>query len=332
MCPSESKNGDAKHSCSHEHDHEHSHDHSHSRRSSSHFGHSHHHHHGHGSLGNIGFAFALNLIFSLVELVGGLAIGSMAIVAGAIHDLGDAVSLGSAWILERLAKRGRDQNFHFGYKRFSLLSALIAGVVISTGSIMVVIEAAQRFVAPDSPPGKAVVAFACLGLAVNGLAAWRLSRGLTQNERMMTWHSLDDLFSWSIVLIGGIAIAVWDIAWLDPLLAMGLAIFVLYNVLRHLKETAYLFLQGRPENFDEEEFRRETLAIEGVEHIDHLSIWSLDGESSVLSARLHLHGLRDPLEIERVKVAVRAIAARHKAKATLETCMAESVDHGEESG
>lgn len=292
-------------------------------------GHHHHHDHAHHVIGNIRLAFALNLAFSVIELVGGLWIGSVAITADAVHDFGDSISLGIAWALERFAGRSRDNRFNFGYRRFSLLSALISGLIISTGSIIIIFEALKRFQSPNPPSGVAVMAFAVLGLAVNGFAAWRLSRGSTENEKMLTWHLFEDMMGWAIVLVGGFVMALTDIAWIDPALAVGLSIFILYNVLNRLKDTAYLFLQGRPASFDEKKFLADALAVPGVEHVDHLAVWSLDGQTSILSARLHLHSVRDPLAIETVKAGVRLAATSQGAKATLETCLAAQVPHEE---
>lgn len=310
------KSMSTSHSSSHSARHDHGH-------------HSHHgHHHGHDHHGgHIGFAFLLNFSFGLIELIGGAMVGSMAIVAGAIHDLGDSVSLGLAWGLERFANRRKDSRFNFGYRRFSLLSALFSGVVISASSGVIIYESIHRFKEPESPSGSAIVVLAFLGLFINGLAAWKLSLGSTQNERILTWHSIEDMLSWVIVLAGGALIAIFETKWLDPLLAIGLAFFVLFNVLRHLKNTAYLFLQGRPADFDETVFLSEALAVPGLEKIDRLAVWSLDGQSSILSARLHLHAVRDPNEIERVKDQVRQIAAAHHAEATLETCLLDGDHH-----
>ena len=290
-------------------------------------GHSHGHSghgHSHGSAASgIRTAFFLNFVFSIVELVGGIWVGSLAIVADAIHDFGDSVSLAAAWGLERYANKSKDRRFNFGYRRFSLLSALISGAVITMGSGIIISESIRRFSEPRLPDGVPMAALAVLGLVINGIAALKLSRGKTQNEKVLTWHMLEDVFGWGVVLIGAIAIELTGITWIDPLLAIFMALFVLFNVLRHLKDTAYLFLQGRPENFDEKLFLTETLAIKGVERVDHLAVWSLDGETSVLSARLHLHSVRDPLAIESVKITVREAAARQGAQATLETCLAE---------
>jgi cobalt-zinc-cadmium efflux system protein len=165
-------------------------------------------------------------------------------------------------------------------------------------------------------------------LGINAVAALRLSRGSTQNEKVLTWHLIEDVLGWAAVLIGAILIRFTGASWIDPLLAIGVSLFVSYNVFRYLKNTLYLFLQGRPDSFLENEFTAEVLQILGIEHIDHLAVWSLDGERSILSARLHLHSVREPLEIEEIKSKVRAIAARHGAiQTTLETCLSNDVIH-----
>jgi cobalt-zinc-cadmium efflux system protein len=311
-------------------EHNHHSSHPNSNPTPTHHGHHGGHGHHHSAIGNIGFAFLLNFVFSIIEIAGGLWIGSLAIVADAVHDFGDSISLGIAWLLERYANRTKDQRFNFGYKRFSLLSALISGVVISAGSAIIVVESIRRFHAAHAPAGLPMIGLALVGLAVNGIAAFRLSKGHTQNEKVLTWHLIEDVIGWGLVLLGAIAITLTGLAWIDPILAIGLSIFVFYNVIRHLKDTAYLFLQGRPENFNEPLFIKETLAVAGVEKVDALAVWSLDGDSSVLSARLHLHSVRDPLEIERVKKEVRVIASRQSAIATLETCMAEHSSHDDD--
>jgi cobalt-zinc-cadmium efflux system protein len=319
------------HDCSHEQHHSHSDDHARGHKHRQAHGHGHRHHHHHHDSGraskNILFVFFLNLSFSLIELIGGLMIGSMAIIADAVHDLGDSISLGGAWFLERFANKAKDRKFNFGYRRFSLLSALFAGVVISAGSIVIIIESVRRFGEASAPAGLPMIGLAVLGLAVNGFAAWRLSRGATQNEKVLTWHMIEDVMGWAVVLVGAILIMLTGYAWIDPALAIGLSLFVLFNVSRHLKETAYLFLQGRPENFDEHSFIEAASSLPGVEKIDHLAVWSLDGETSILSARLHLHAVREPAEIESVKASVRRLAALQGAQATLETCLDEAVPH-----
>lgn len=297
-----------------DHPHEHSHDH-------------HHSHHHVRSQKNIRLAFFLNLFFSVIELVGGIAFGSLAITANAVHDFGDALSLGAAWILEKFANRKSDGNFHFGYRRFSLLSALISGSVITTGSILILVKAFSEIGDNRSPNSAAMIGFAVLGLAINGLAARKLMHGETQNEKVLSWHFVEDLLGWLAVLLGAVAVKLTGAGWIDPLLAILLSLFIAWNVIRRLKETIYLFLQGRPHNFSEERFVSEALLVPGVEKVDHLAVWSLDGEASVLSARLHVHQVSDPEKIEALKTAVRAAALKQNARATLETCLASTAHH-----
>lgn len=316
------------HTHNHKHDHEHDRDHAdgheHKHGGSSH---SHHGHHHHGAVANIRLAFFLNLFFSIFEIVGGLWVGSLAIVADAIHDFGDSISLGVAWFLEGYANKRRDDRFNFGYRRFSLLSALISGIVITAGSAVILTEAVRRFSEPRVPSGLPMMCFAVFGIAVNGWAAWRISHGSTQNEKMLTWHLIEDLAGWGVVLLGGALIYFTGWAWVDPVMAVGLSIFVSFNVIKHLKETAFLFMQGRPGNFDEARFLKEAEKAPGVEMIDQLAVWSLDGETSVLSARLHLHACSDPIQIESAKDWVRKAAEKQKAKATLETCLHAGASH-----
>jgi cobalt-zinc-cadmium efflux system protein len=292
-------------------------------------GHHHHgHHHGHSSIENIRFAFFLNFTFSIIELVGGFYVGSMAIVADAIHDFGDSISLGAAWFLERYSTRARDSRFNFGYRRFSLLAALISGLVITAGAAVIVFESVRRLGEPVTPATGPMIALAVVGFVVNGIAALRLSRGESQNEKVLTWHLIEDVMGWATILVGALVIRWTGAAWIDPLMAIGVSVFVSFNVFRYLKNTLYLFLQGRPDSFLEEEFTSEVLEILGVERVDHLAVWSLDGERSILSARIHLHSVREPIEIENIKSQVRVIAARHGVvQATLETCLSNDVMH-----
>src|SRR5512137_1888967 len=104
-------------------------------------GHDHHHNHHHSDLGNIRLAFFLNLVFTVLEIIGGLWTNSLAILADAIHDLGDSFALGSAWFLERLSMRKGDTLYSYGYRRFSLLGALISAALIVAGSAFVLYHA-----------------------------------------------------------------------------------------------------------------------------------------------------------------------------------------------
>lgn len=257
-------------------------------------GHAHSHaHHGHGpgcedhnpnrSREAILWGFALNLGFACIEFVGGWWSGSLAILADAVHDLGDAASLAGALGLEAYAARRRDRTYSFGYRRFSLLSALLSGLIILGGSVLILRESIPRIQNPGEPHGVAMMWLSVVGLAVNGFAALKLSHGGTRNAQILSWHFWEDTLGWAATLLGGFAIHFLGWKSADPWLATGLALFISFNVFRHLSETVRLFLQGAPKSFDAKAFIAEACALPEVTAIHDLHAWSLDGERHVVS-------------------------------------------------
>lgn len=234
------------HEC-HEHHHEHAHEHKHGDH------HGHHHalgHHHHSATGNIKVAFWLNISFALFELVGGFFTSSIAILSDALHDFGDALSLGVAWYLQKLSERGRDARFSYGYKRFSLLGALFISVVLIVGSIFVLTAAAKRLIEPGEPKAGWMLVIAIVGLVVNGVAALRVSKGHSFNERAVMLHLLEDVLGWAAVLIVSVVMVFVHLPILDPILSIAISCWVLFNVVRTLIGTFKVFLQGVPTDID----------------------------------------------------------------------------------
>ena len=153
----------------------------------------HDHHHHHGSETNIKAAFFLNLAFTIFELIGGLYVNSVAILSDALHDMGDSLSLGLSWYLEKKSKQTGNKKYTFGYQRFSLLGALINSVVLIIGSGFVIYEALQRMAAPEPTDAKGMLFFAIIGVVVNGWAAFKLGKGSSLNEKVLQWHLLEDV-------------------------------------------------------------------------------------------------------------------------------------------
>ncbi len=268
-----------------------------------------HHHHFHStpdsSSRNIGFAFWLNLSFALIELVGGLLTNSLAVLSDALHDFGDALSLGIGWFLQRKSSQGPSETFSYGLRRLSLLSAIVSGFVISGGAIYIVFEAISSFNEPREPHGLGMMGLAVFGVAVNGLAAWRLGQGHTQNEKVLRWHLLEDVLGWVAVLIGSLFIWLFQWNFLDPLLALGISAFVLYNVVRHLYDTVGLFLQANPNPDGLRAFRAQVDSIDTVVELHDVHFWSLDGVRHILS----LHAvIKDMTLAESVKEQIRNLS------------------------
>ncbi len=251
--------------------------------------HNHDHNHNYNqSSSRIAWAFFLNVSFTIIEFIGGWLTNSTAIMADAVHDLGDSLSIGLAWLLGKLSSKQSTPEFSYGYHRFSLLGALLNSVVLVAGSIWVLSEAIPKLFNPEMPVVEGMLGLAVLGVVVNGFAAIKLSQGKTLNERVLNWHLLEDVLGWVAVLIVSIVLMFIDWPILDPLLSIAFTLFILFNVARNLKATIRLFLQASPEKTLSEEIKRSLLEIEMIKNAHHLHLWSLDGEHHVLTVHLVL--------------------------------------------
>jgi cobalt-zinc-cadmium efflux system protein len=254
-----------------------------------------HHHHHHRtpdeSAKNIGFAFWVNLIFAGFELAGGWYTQSLAVTSDALHDFGDALSLGVGYFLQIKSSQGPSENFSYGLRRLSLLSAFITGLVISVGAVYIAAESLMSFGEVRSPHGQGMMVLALIGISVNALAAWRMSLGHTQNEKVLRWHLIEDVLGWIAVLIGSFFIWWLHWNWMDPLLAMGISTFILYNVLRNLAATVTLFLQGNPNPEGLRAFRTQVESLGNLIEVHDVHFWSLDGVRHVLSLHAVLKDL-----------------------------------------
>jgi len=244
------------------------------------------HDHSHDSTGDLRLAFFLNLSFTIIEIAGGIWTNSLAILSDAIHDLGDSLSLGMAWYLESYARKDKDKKYSYGYRRYSLLSALINTVVLIVGSIFILSRAVARLFNPEPVNAKGMILFAVLGIIVNGLAMLRVRGGKSLNAQVVAWHLIEDVLGWVAVLIMSIVLLFTDLYILDPIFSILITGFVLYNVIKNLRKTLALFLQAVPENMDLEMIENRLLAIDNVCSSHHTHIWSMDGEHHVLTTHL----------------------------------------------
>ena len=244
------------------------------------------HNHTHQTSHNLRIAFFLNLGFTLAEIVGGLYTNSVAILSDAVHDLGDSISLGMAWYLENLARKEGDERFSYGYRRFSLLGALLTTSVLLVGSIFILIESLPRLMSPEPANARGMAIFAVVGIAVNGLAVLRLRRAETLNARAVAWHLFEDVLGWIAVLIVSIILLFRPIYILDAILSIVITVYIAWNVISNLRKTLALFLQGVPENIDIDEIDQRLRSIPDVESTHHTHVWSLDGEQHVLTTHI----------------------------------------------
>ncbi|MEW5828824.1 MAG: cation diffusion facilitator family transporter [Chloroflexota bacterium] len=261
----------------------------------------HSHTHTHDQTGDIRAAFFLNLGFTVFEILGGLYTNSLAILSDAVHDLGDSLSLGMAWFLEKHSHRESDQRYSYGYRRFSLLAALVNTIILVVGSLYVLSEAVPRLLAPQHSDAGGMAVLALVGIAVNGAAVLRVRRGQSLNSQVIAWHLLEDALGWLAVLIVSLTLLVADIHVLDPILSILISLYVLYNVVRNLRQTLSLFLQAVPDTIVLPEVEHALASIPGVLSLHHTHVWSLDGEHHVLTAHLVVDENADKERLIRIK-------------------------------
>lgn len=260
-----------------------------------------HDHHDHDESGTIGVAFFLNFSFALIEVAGGLLTNSVAILSDALHDVGDSLALALAWYLQKVSGRGRDRRFTYGYRRFSLLGALINSVILIGGSMVILAMAISRLIAPQPTIALGMLALAVLGIVVNGAAVLRLKKGHSQNAKVVALHLLEDVLGWGAVLVGALVIHFTGWYWIDPLLSLGIAVYILINAYRNLRTATKILLQGIPEGLDLAAIEAKLSAVAGVVSFHDLHLWSLDGERTILTVHLVLDAPATPEASCRVK-------------------------------
>ena len=263
--------------------------------------HHHSHDHHHKATENIAAAFFLNLGFTILEIIGGFYVNSIAILSDAVHDLGDSFSLGISWYLQKKSGQHANEKYTFGYKRFSLLGALINSIILIAGSAYVIYQAIQRLIEPEASDAKGMLLFAIFGIVVNGYAAYKLGKGKSMNEKVLSWHLIEDVLGWASILIVSIVMLFWDTRILDPILSLAISAFILFNVFRRLKQTLYVFLQGAPHEIDLPGLKDKILTIPKVKSLHHTHLWSLDEELQVFTIHIVVEHLSDIAELIQIK-------------------------------
>ena len=245
--------------------------------------HSHGHDHVHDSGKNIAVAFFLNFSFTIIEAVGGLLTNSIAILSDAVHDFGDCISLGLAWYFDKVAKKKPSARYTYGYKRFSLLGALINCIVLFAGSAWVIYESVTRLFDPQEVAVTGMFWLSVGGIIVNGAAVLKTRSGKGVNERVVSLHLLEDVLGWVAVFIVSIVMMFVNLPILDPILSLGISVFIIINVVKNLNTTMKVILQGIPDNYDPKEFVGDLLQLDNLVEVHDLHVWSLDSEYNIAS-------------------------------------------------
>jgi len=267
----------------------------------------HTHNHSHSEESNIGLAFFLNTSFTVIELIGGLLTNSIAILSDAVHDLGDSISLALAWYFQKLSKKGSTKQYSYGYKRFSLLGAIINSIVLVAGSIYILSEAIPRLFSPQETNAKGMFLLAIFGIIVNGIGVLRTRKAKSINERVVSLHLLEDVLGWAAVLVGSAVMYFTGWTIIDPILSLLIACFVLSNIYKNIKQVLPILLQGTPVEIEQEHIIEKLKGIEDIANIHDLHIWSLDEEYTVLTVHIILNETQPMEKLAELKRKVRSV-------------------------
>lgn len=241
-------------------------------------------------------AFILNLFFAIFEFIGGILTNSVAIVSDAVHDLGDCISLGLSYFLEKISLKKPDNKYTFGYVRYSVLGSLITTVILISGSILVIYKAIERLLSPVVVNYNGMIIFAIIGFIVNLMAAYLTKDGHSLNEKSVNLHMLEDVLGWLIVLIGAVFMRIFDLSILDPILSIGVALFILINAFKNFKKVLDLFVEKTPKDVEISAIKKELLKLEGILDVHHIHVWSMDGFTNY--ATMHIVSDENQVDIK----------------------------------
>lgn len=252
-------------------------------------------------------AFFLNLSFSVIELIFGMLFRSSAVLADALHDFGDALAIGLSALLEHQSNKPANPQFTLGYKRLSLLGALITSAILISGSAFILIENTSKLFDPQPVNQDGMLVLGLIAIAINFLAARVVKKGQTVNESILSLHFLEDILGWMAVILVSIILQFTDWYFLDPLLSLLIAGFILSKALPKAYASLLIFLEASPKEVNLDLLQAEILSLEDVEAIHQLQVWTLDGLSH--QATLHLQLVANS-QASLAKEAIRQIFAQ----------------------
>ena len=219
-------------------------------------------------------AFFLNLSFAIVEFIAGGIFVSSAVLADSVHDLGDALAIGLSAFLETISNREEDSRYTLGYKRFSLLGALVTAVILMTGSGMVILENVSKLFHPQPVNDEGLLWLGIIAISVNLLASLVIRKGQTKNESILSLHFLEDTLGWLAVILMAIVLRFTDWYILDPLLSLAISFFILSKAIPRFWSTLKIFLDAVPEGVD---IKNDLEQLDNVASINQLNLWTMDG-------------------------------------------------------
>ena len=266
---------------------------------------------------NMTIAFLLNFSFAIIEFIFGLLFHSSAVLADAVHDTGDALAIGLSTLFEKVSTKKEDREYTLGYKRYSLLGALLTSVILLVGSILVIVENVPKLFAPEKVNYDGMLVLGIVAIVVNTAASRVVSHGHSHNESILSLHFLEDILGWVAVIVVSLILRFTDWYFLDPLLSLVIAGFILSQALPKFWENIQIFLDHVPSDVDLGQLYQEVAALENVRAITQLNVWTTDGLEKF--AMLHIC-LENPNLLAETQASLRQkLLAYGIAKVTIQT-------------
>lgn len=236
----------------------------------------------------LGLSILLNVVITATQAIGGLISGSLALLSDALHNFSDVISLLISYIANRYAKKEASQERTFGYKRAEIIAAFINAATLIILASFLIYESIVRFINPEIIQADWVIALAILGILVNGLSVVLLHGSAQQNMNLKSayLHLLSDMSASVAVLIGGIAMYFYQWFWLDSLLTLGIAAYLLVMGYQLLKESFNILMLFTPESVDLIKLRAAMNVDTRIQNIHHLHVWQVNEHENHLEAHI----------------------------------------------
>ena len=274
--------------------------------------HAHHHHHHPGAAAGdkrVLWAVAVNLLLTLAQIIGGTIAGSLSLIADALHNFSDAISIGIAFAARRIARRPSDEAMTFGYVRAEIVAALINYTTLIVVGLYLIYEAFMRFIAPQPVEGWLIVIIASIALAVDiatALLTWALSKH-SMNIRAVFLHNVADALASVGVIAAGTLVMLYDWRIVDPIVTLLIAGYILWQAFSEIGGSIRMLMLATPPQIDPGKLLEQLCAIDGVQSLHHLHLWAIDEQHNALEAHVVVAD-RAAGDTEAVKSRIKALA------------------------
>jgi len=263
--------------------------------------HKHHEHEEHGHSHEISdlsgkkifWVTVLNATITLSEIIGGILSGSLALLSDAIHNLSDTISIVLSYSANKIAKKPKNSNKTFGYKRAEIISAFINSSILFLISFWLIYEAYKRFKNPEIIDSNLMLIVAIIGLLANFISVFLLEKDSHENMNIKSsyLHLISDTISSIGVILGGITIKIWDITWVDPMITIFISLYILRETWHILRKSIDIFMQGSPD-LDYDKIKMDIEKIEKVNNIHHVHAWMINEKTIHFEAHIDLEDVK----------------------------------------